>query len=285
MEETNQIKMPDGARRNKPDFTVYICYFVFALIIGAALAIVHTVILFKYYDTSAFLFETGAGKITTPFYIVAFIVVVSFFSIFITARKINTKQLDLPKMTSPLMFVSAMCGFMMLASLLLGFIYPSQTATATQLAGIFSVLLKVFSIPAALYFFSLLFTSEGSYAAKTVLGFFPILWCILNLMCIYFDQSTPINNPIRVLSQVVMIAVMAYFLLEQRFRIGKPAAKAYFVFANIAVFLIVMTIIPEIVLTFSGKWQASSETAALLSQICFGLYISARLLSFKRSAE
>lgn len=282
MDKQKQIQGNSSAQNKKFDFTIYSCFFVFALIIGAAIAIAQTVMLYQYYDVSAHLFVTGAEKITSIFYIFVFIIIVAFFTIFIAARK-NVKTLpELPKMTNPLMFISAMCGFMVLASAVLSIIYPSQAASqSATLAGVFSMLLKIISIPTALYFFSLIFSSKDSYIAKTVFGFFPILWCILNLMCIYFDQSTPINNPIRILSQVVMIAIMAYFLLEQRFRIGRSSVKAYFTFANIAVFLIIITAIPEIILTFSGKWQTSVETISLLSEICFGLYISARILSFK----
>ena len=89
----------------------------------------------------------------------------------------------------------------------------------------FSLLLILLSLPAGCYGIRSALTRKADDRLLTVLGFFPVLWLGACLIRIYFDRTSAINDPVQIILQLSLAAIMLYFLTELRARVGKPAFR------------------------------------------------------------
>ncbi len=89
----------------------------------------------------------------------------------------------------------------------------------------FSILLVLLSLPAGYYGIRSALTRKVDDRLLNVLGFFPVLWLGACLIRTYFDRTSAINDPVQILLQLSLAAVMLYFLTELRTRVGKPAFR------------------------------------------------------------
>lgn len=255
--------------------------FVLYMVIGVIFSAIHTVILKNGYDIEKHLTSYGSTSIAKAFYvIVAAIVLASCLIYPLTGvSKLTNKSFSKQKN----LFLYAFCGFAVLAVTAFEFIIPSVSKVGN--GTLIPVLFRISGIPFAAFFFSLIAKGKNAKKVQTVLGFFPIIWCVLKLICIYFDQTTPIGDPVKIMTQVTFVSVVCYFLAEQRVRIDKPMPRTFFVISNIAEFFLLFTAIPEVILTFIGSWPASSSTILVVMKLALAGYIASRVLGLKKKKE
>ncbi|MBR5322022.1 MAG: hypothetical protein IKU48_00550 [Clostridia bacterium] len=138
---------------------------------------------------------------------------------------------------------------------------------------------------AAVYYFFVAFSGENKSNFITFLSFFPVIWTLLLLMCLYFDRSGVINSPIKVLKQVALIVFMLYSLFEARASLGKSKPIIYFVFSNLAVIFLSAAFVPEIIYILRGTIELTVDSVFSIYCGASVLYILSRSIAFAESSN
>ena len=121
-----------------------------------------------------------------------------------------------------LAFFSSVGGVASICTSLLVFLDVMQQNGAIKTL---SLLLLLFSLPTGAYLILSALSQKKEDKLLTVLGFFPVIWLALCLVRIYFDRTSAINDPMQILLQISLAAIMLYFLTELRARVGKPGSR------------------------------------------------------------
>ncbi len=137
----------------------------------------------------------------------------------------------------------------------------------------------------AFYYFAVAFSGKSKSNFITFLSFFPVIWTLLFLMCLYFDRSGVINSPVKVLRQVSLIVFMLYSLFESRASLGKSKPIIYFILSNLTVIFLSSAFVPEIIYILQGTLELTVE--AVFSIYCgvSVLYVFARSIAFAESSN
>lgn len=102
-----------------------------------------------------------------------------------------------------------------LLTFLFRFIGTAHTLPST----LFGILLIVFAL-AAITYFVLSATPTPSQTHSVITGLGTALFVLVYAFYAYFDTAFTLNSPIKLLDQVSAIALMLFFLIETRFRLG-----------------------------------------------------------------
>jgi len=124
-----------------------------------------------------------------------------------------------PPCGNGLAFLSAMSGGIAICASLFMLLDVMKTTGPIKTL---SLLLVILSLPAGYYLIRSATTRKTEDKLLTILGFFPVLWLAVCLIRIYFDRTSAINDPVQLLLQLSLAAIMLYFLTELRSRVGKP---------------------------------------------------------------
>lgn len=162
----------------------------------------------------------------------------------------------------------------------------------------FSLLLLLFSLPTGAYLILTALSQKKEDKRLTVLGFFPVIWLALCLVRIYFDRTSAINDPMQILLQISLAAIMLYFLTELRARVGKPGSRLRFV-AGMAASLLGSASSVSMILLYlrlrNGRFGSSllgfrtvitrGELMLAVFELLLSLYVIGRLLTFSQASS
>lgn len=170
----------------------------------------------------------------------------------------------------------------------------SGAASNEKLRALFVILQLCLLVPAALYFFRVAAVNRGSGNAFCLLSMVPIVWATVLLIATYLDLSVSFNSPDKLLSQLVLICLMLYFVYETRYNMGAPRPRLYFPCAFLCIVLILVYALPDLLLGSIGIWRVLGDSASSVSSentvfyimlLSFAVYIFSRCLSFLRTGE
>lgn len=148
-----------------------------------------------------------------------------------------------------------------------------------------SSLMALLSLPTGAYLILQgLLLSKGEKVI-TALGFFPVIWGAMALMRIYFDNNTPINDPLRLLLQVALVAMMLAFLGELKIRVGKKGAPLFFAMAGVSLLLGASSAISTIVLRIVIPTVPTSELMLAIADLLLSLYLFVRMVKLSKPAD
>lgn len=262
-------------------------YYIFAIIASVAGVVLRFMLLVRDYDFDLGLYKTDT-VLPTIFRIVLFISVVCILTSIWT-----TKRSDLPDTLPPvgrfLTFVSSLAGFSMIATLVMRLLknltfqmllegWKSSLASGLEIA------MQIFTIPTALYFIVMAVRQDPYKPSTAALGFFPVLWSAAYLMCIYFDTSTTLNNPLRILEQFSLIVVMAFLLMELRCLVGKPKPHVYIAFGMAVMVTVSAASLPTFLLVLAMKMRLTVDTVFDAAKLCIAVYAAVRVADMIRAA-
>lgn len=119
------------------------------------------------------------------------------------------------------------------------------------------------------------------------LGFFPIVRALASVAQIYFEMEVQMNHPSKLMLQFALIAIMIYFLCEQRFYISEdhPRPRRFFVSGCVAFILAFSAGVSEMVGFFLGSLSRGDFCIEAFFCFTMSFYIISRTSSFVRSAE
>lgn len=250
-------------------------FFITTVILAIAATLTQTMLFYSDYDEKLNLYHTGVtlpGILYTAVFITALFCAAAYF-----ITKDNTQTQILPSPDRFVVFAAILSGFQLFASVLFN-IYYYMTGMYTGMTSL-RVAVLITAVPAAVYF---IITAMSRHPKKTVLiicGFFTVVWAALYLMCIYFDMSSPLNSPIRILNQLSLITIMLYFTFEIRYLLDKPRPRLYIPTSLLAMLFISLSSGSDLLVTFTGFRTSTHDTVFRIAEVAILLYITARLRS------
>ncbi|MDD4772560.1 MAG: hypothetical protein PHZ09_03025 [Eubacteriales bacterium] len=252
-------------------------FFVTASVLAVAATVIQTLLFINFYDERFNFYNTEISGIPEIFYTAVFIAslfcAASYFAV-----KDNEQTKILPVPDRFVVFAAILCGFQLAAAVLFN-IYYYITGIYTGIT-LLRVVVLITAIPAAAYFIITAFSPDPKENILIVCGFFVIIWAALYLMCVYFDMSSPLNSPVRILEQLSLITIMLYFVFEIRFLFKKPRPRLYLPVSLLAMLFISLSSISDLILTFAGFRASTQDTVFGITQAAAALYITARVRSY-----
>ncbi len=116
-------------------------------------------------------------------------------------------------------------------------------------------------------------------------GLIFVIFLSLYTSYLYFNQSTPLNAPIKLADQMAYLFTALFFLFETRISIGRERWRAYTAFGLAAMMLTAYSAIPAIsVYIIKGRIISDSIYETVLTLTLF-LFITARLLMLPSLSE
>lgn len=114
------------------------------------------------------------------------------------------------------------------------------------------------------------------------LGLFPLLRLLSGVGLIYFDMKIQMNSPSKLILEFAIIALMLYFVYEERLYLAGPYAKPkpFFVFGLIALVLSLTAGISELAAYYSGFVTRGDFCIESFICLVLSLYVLARLSAF-----
>lgn len=118
------------------------------------------------------------------------------------------------------------------------------------------------------------------------LGFFPIIRGLTSVAQIYFEMEVQMNHPSKLMLQFAFIAIMIYFLCEQRFYVSEdhPRPRRFFVSGCIAYILAFSAGVSEMIGFFLGSLSRGDFCVEAFFCFTMSLYILSRVSSFVQAA-
>lgn len=247
-------------------------YLILTLLFTIIGTLAQTLTLFFAYDARMGVYQadTSLGTITA-WGLTVLVLILS--SALVVLPKEDTAS-PIPLCNNPLAFLSAMSGGAAICTSLLMAFDARTTAGSLQTL---SILLAIFSLPAGVYLILSAITRRTDDKRLTILGFFPVIWLAMCLIRIYFDRTSAINDPLKILLQISLAAIMLYFLTELRARVGKPGYRTHYVIGMISVLLGAASSVSMLALRLNGVSLLRGEIMLSVTELFFSFYIIGRL--------
>ncbi len=179
--------------------------------------------------------------------------------------------------TSFSVFTSCVCAFLLICEVALT-LYSSLTSNIELTK--FDILEMCFAVPSAIYFLGLVRTHAKRSVPLMLTSFFPIAWCAVCLIRIYFDTTILQVSPNKIFGEIALLAAMIYFLSESRTQIGTLSHKLYLASATAAPVLLLTSAIPNLFFSSRLSVGASDNFMRYAIDAAFALFIWARLAAY-----
>lgn len=220
------------------------------ILVTALLALIctalRTVAMYTSFDTDIGYFKSGA--LSTASDIISLISIISIIVLAILAKKSEATASDLNRVSTPFSYMQlGNAALLIIGSFFFLILYM-------QSKSVLDLLLVISGIPAAVYFvISYLYKKEIiKISATTVagLGMLVILWALLCIAHVYFDNFVQMNSPIKNSIQFGFLSIMISMLADIRYLIGKPSPRFYLCAHGLAFFLCLVGTVPYLIYDF-----------------------------------
>ncbi len=251
------------------------------LVCSVAFAVFQSLLVTKFYEADMFLYAHGTALPTV------FNVLLSVFVILVLAYCSLCKCEGSSDMLAKTSVVTRIFGILCAAALL----YTGMTTLSaynqktselmyiTQKQDKFIYWSAIISFGAFIYFALIAFVPEKLNKAKTFLGCITIVWHVLYLMSVYFDMTSPLNDPMRLMNEFALVGIMMYLTVEIRYLCGIPK-KGFYIGASAAAFaLLLCSSVSNILFAVSGNTVQGGNIAVYIYQLCSAGYILSRVVS------
>lgn len=139
-----------------------------------------------------------------------------------------------------------------------------------------SSLLMVTSLPCGAYL-AVFGIKKKLEKLLSILGFFPVIWTVICLLRIYFENYSVINDPMKKLFQISFAFLMLAFLFEFKLSIFGEGGIYYTVSTSVAVILGTASSMSQMLLYFITKTVSVGEVLLGISQMIICLYLTVKL--------
>ncbi len=214
-----------------------------AAVLAAAAAVLLFLRLENDFDFSIRHFTCGTGALVLTFLPIVLGVLLALAAGFAVGKKPLPENVSFSSLFPT--FAAALLACLLAASCVFDFMNASATAGAysASLVGTYTALLRVrgvLSLLSAVYFVVVVIGQgrikpDAPVARWSVL--LPLVWALLTTICLYFDGRMPINDPIKALTMLFSIGLVAAAVAEGRlrFRRGTCAVPAVLLTFAVAV--------------------------------------------------
>ena len=260
-------------------------YFILSVIIAAVFTFLQTDLLFLYYETDISLFSAATNQPGIMYPILAACALIIATSL-IAFRK-ETFPAYIVKPNALTVFISAFCGFTLLV--LFGYkmydliinldAFTLSLHSGLKLAG------NIAALPASLYFLVIALKKDPYKNPTAVLGFFVVIWAILNLMGEYFNMNSPMNDPVRIIHQISYISIMLFYLYDAAYSAEIYRPVVYQTFGYTAIIFTAFSSVPAIVLNLFKLKTLSVDMMSCYVEFCLFLFVICRMISVKKHPQ
>ena len=234
--------------------------------------ILQSVSLFLEYDKSKGYFSENA-----PLHAAFAWFVLAAALVFVILAAIFRREISSPTYTGSLtVFFSS--AFMIVTLLCYAMTGIFSLAQADKYTSIFLVLAAFAAVASAIYFALFLTAAAPHTAKRATLGLAPAFLPLFAAMILYFDKTTQINHPVKLLSMLAFLAVACYALGECRGLFGRQASPLHFVVTAVALLLSAAASVPNILYTLTEGKELVLSTVNDFLLFSYSLYLLARLL-------
>lgn len=248
------------------------------LILSVIFAVCQTLLIYFFYETDVFLYAHGT-PLPDFFHIVLAVFVlmnVIVFSIFKTKSHPDSYA---PTGAIASVF-AALSAFAVISIGIYGIMTYLENKKnlmfVAQRGDSFMFWASLASVLAFAYFIVTAFVKDKSHL-KAWLGMGCIAWHILYLLGVYFDLSTPLNCPIRLIHEFALVASMIFVAMEVRFLLGTPKKGLYIASCVVAFMLLLASSMSNIICTLSGRLTANSSMLCYIFELFMAGYVLFRL--------
>ncbi len=248
---------------------VLISFTVIFAVIGM---IFETVAILFGYDPNMNVFKLGS-KVASASVAALFILSIATVTLAICVGKVGKMHSRAP--SSGLGDVISSVGGFALAVSSVMFLIDSWEATGPL--KLFTVILVLVSVPAALYFF---LGTEKRDRLTTILAFFPPIWNAICLVRLYFDSKTAINDPVRILLQITLVSVMLALLYELKLRIKGTGKIMFTITASLSTVLACSSFMSVMLLFVIVKVGSAADMLLSSGTLLISLYHLIRLSGY-----
>jgi len=127
-------------------------------------------------------------------------------------------------------------------------------STAEKMIKIFLPVTVIFAIPALLFHLTGTVIQAWNSKVRSILCSSMILWLFSMMMCVYFNDATPLNSPEKTIKLIQNVAFIMYFVNMGRFanHAKKPSSEVFWGFS--VIMLAGMYVFPNIILSLFGTY-------------------------------
>lgn len=253
-----------------------------AAVLTAIGVILRTVGLFVYYDRDVGYFKSDA-LVPQMFAVVCVVA----FVIFAVSGRFASRVKIMPAFTGMASRAgSAFAAVVMLAHAV--YLVP-YCLSYVEGSVIIPALFLIFSALSAIYF---ALGCTKKYAAtenRSIPGFCVIFYATAGLAKSYFDFTTTMNSPDKLLLQIAYMSVMLSVLFETRFLLGIGRSGRYTVFSFVAFFFCTVSSVPALIAffsrDFSGFLGAADYAVSQVGLLAVAVYCACRFIDAIRGAQ
>lgn len=262
-------------------------YFPATVLFLVLSAVAQSVVMLRVYDAQKGVYATGTplgSLVGWGIFLFSLILIVWGF---VLGKQKKGILAEMEVCSVPEAFFAAAGGVMMAAVAVASFLDILQSQRMSSGVMLLMLLLLILlSVFPAVYMILSAITHLRQNTLLIGTGFFPVLWAAVCLMRTYFDRTSAINDPLKIFTQVSLAAVMLYFLMELRIRVGKGHTGAYLAASSVASLLCLATSISVFAGQLLGdadlKAGIKNEGLTALALLVIGLYILSRLFFLSR---
>ena len=169
-------------------------------------------------------------------------------------------------------------AFMVVTLLVLAVSGLLAVASATGTVAAFLLLAAVFALISVVYFALFLHPASPINTKRGMLGVAPAFFSLFMAMILYFDQTSQMNEPAKLLSLLAFLLIAVYSLGECRGLFCRQAPALQFFITAIAMLIAAVASVPNVLYTLVKGQELVLSTVYDFVLFAYSLYMLARLL-------
>ena len=231
----------------------------------------------KYYEPDVFLYSHGTVLPTVFNVVLALFVIISLVYFSLCRCKEYDDKLAKTSVTS--FIFGILCAASVIATGVIEYIAYDQRASqlmyVVQKEDKFIVWSAVLAFVAFIYFL----IPDKLGKLKTFLGCVTVVWHILYLLSVYFDMTSPLNDPMRLMNEFALVGIMMYLTVEIRYLCGIPKKGFYIGTSVVAVTLLLSSSVSNLLFALGGNTVQGGNIGVYIYQLVSAGYILTRLFA------
>lgn len=157
--------------------------------------------------------------------------------------------------------------------------YSKRTATIIYL------LVGVFAILSVVHFVMTALIEKHSSTRRALFGLCTVIFLALYSVHLYFDTSTAVNAPNKLIDELSYLFASLFFLYETRLSMGREKWRAYIATGFVGALLCAYSSIPSLITYFTNGVMISNNIYESVLTFALFIFITARILLTSKLTE
>lgn len=254
-----------------------------------------------FYDSQLHFFEEGAALTVLQCLVVLVLLLAAVGGVLLSRKSVRCSG-TLPALSSAEALLSALCGFFLLATVIMQLIYSvsgldvekydisrsvflaflSRTGESAVLSQTLQSVALLCALPGSFYFLYPAFSEKPKESVRAAFGLFFLVWAALSVLVTNFQMDIPMNSPERLGSMAALVCILLFTVSEQRFLYGRGKLGALYATGTLAMAFAFADGLSSLLYAFAGRLEMGISTIYACVELSLALYAAVRLLSFAK---